>query len=456
MFETITKNFGGIMNRLRGIKHITEKDFNETLRSIRISLLESDVSLPIVKSFIEKIKEKAIGQEIIKNVSSGQMVIKIINDELISLLGDGSFDINFDEHKPMLLMMIGLQGQGKTSASVKLANRIKVKNNKKVLLVSLDVYRPAAQEQLKVMADQIAIDSLEIIDGQEPIDIAKRGVEFGKNNDYDVIIFDTAGRLTIDEDTMIELHKLVETIVPHEKLLVADSLMGQDAVNIAKEFNINIGLTGIILTRIDADGKAGAALSMKVATGCPIRYISSGEKVSDFDVFHPERIISRILDMGDIVSFVEKAQEVVDDKEAEELEKRIKNGDFDFNDFLMQLKNLKKLGGLGSILGFLPGANKLKDFMKNKGFDDNVLKKQESIVLSMTKFERIHPDMLNSSRKFRIARGSGTSIQDVNSLLKKFKEIKKTVGAVGKMDKSQLKNIVEQIGNIRGTNLDLE
>ncbi|MDR3290443.1 MAG: signal recognition particle protein [Rickettsiales bacterium] len=453
MFSTITRSFGGVIEKLKGIKRITDDDFNDAIRSIRIALLESDVSLPVVKIFIDKIKDKTIKQEVIKNVLAGQQIVKIINDELLNLLSSGAVEIDFDIQKPIFIMMIGLQGQGKTSATIKLANRIQKKDNKKVFVISLDVYRPAAQEQLEIMAKENNIDSLNIVRGQKPIDIAKRALESVKNKNYDVVIFDTAGRLAVDEVLMAELQELVEIIVPQEKLLVADSLMGQDAVNIAKEFNVNVGLTGVILTRIDGEGRVGAVLSMKIATGCPIRYMSSGEKVNDFEVFYPERIASRILDMGDIVTFVEKAQEIVDAKEAEDLEKKIKDGTFDFDDFLAQLKNLKKLGGLGNMLSFLPGADKIKTFMQQKGFNDDVFKKQESIVCSMTKKERRYPEILNSTRKFRIAKGSGTNIQEVNSLIKKFKEIKKTVEGVGKLNKEQLKGIVDSLGNMKNVDI---
>ena len=454
MFDSITKNFGGIIDKLRGKRYISEDDFNQALREIRIAMIEADVSLPIIKQFIKNIKDKVVGEEIIKKVSSGQMVVKIINDELLKLLGEGSCEVNLDANKPLFIMIAGLQGTGKTTSAVKLAKRLKDKYSKKILLVSLDVYRPAAKKQLEVLANNGNVESLSIIENEKPLEIAKRAKEYIKDKDYDVVIFDTAGRLAIDETLMTELEELVEYIVPQEKLLVADSLMGQDAVNVANEFNDRIGITGIILTRIDGGGRAGSALSMKMATGCPIKYMSSGEKLDAFDEFHPERIASKILDMGDIVSFVEKAQEVVDEEEAEKLEKRIKKGEFDLDDFLSQLKNLKKLGGIGSMLSFLPGASKLKDFMQNKGFDDNLLKKQESIIYSMTKLERSKPEILNSSRKFRIARGSGTSIQEVNSLLKKFKEIKRTIEIVGNMDKNQLKGIMNQLGNVKNSDFD--
>ncbi len=454
MFDSITKNFGGIVDKLRGKKYISEDDFNQALREIKIAMLEADVSLPIVKEFIKNVKEKVVGEEVVKKVTSGQMVVKIINDELLNLLGEGSCEVNLDEAKPFFMIIAGLQGSGKTTSVAKLAYRLKKKYSKKVLLVSLDVYRPAAKKQLEILSKQAGVDSLEIIDNEKPLQIAERALKFIDGKDYDAVIFDTAGRLAVEENLMVELEELVEYIKPHEKLLVADSLMGQDAVNVANEFNSRIGISGIILTRIDGGGRAGSALSMKVATGCPIKYMASGEKIEDFDEFYPERVASKILDMGDIVSFVEKAQEVVNEEEAAEIEKKIRKGEFDLDDFLNQLKNLKKLGGIGSMLSFLPGAGKLKDFMRDKGFDDNLLKKQEAIVKSMTKLERKHYEVLNSSRKFRIAKGSGTTIQDVNSLLKKFKEIKKTIEIVGKMDKDQLKSVVSQLGNVKNTDFD--
>jgi signal recognition particle subunit SRP54 len=454
MFESITRNFGGIIDKLRGRKFISDEDFNVALREIRVAMLEADVSLPIIKEFIKRVKDEVIGEEVIKKVSSGQMIVKIINDELLYLLGNDTCEVNLNIAKPMFVMMCGLQGSGKTTTSAKLAKRLKEKYSKKVLLVSLDVYRAAAKMQLEMLAKKACVDSLEIKENEKPLDIAKRAIEFINDKNYDVVIFDTAGRMAIDENLMKELVELVEFIKPHEKLLVADSLMGQDAVNIASEFNGRIGLTGIILTRVDGGGRAGCALTMKLATGCPIKYISSGEKLDQFDEFIPERIASKILDMGDIISFVEKAQEVVDDEEASKLELKIKTGIFDFDDFLAQLKSLNKLGGLGTMLSFLPGAAKLKDFMQQKGFDDNLLKKQESIVYSMTKVERKNPEILNSSRKFRIANGSGTNIQDVNSLLKKFKQIKKTIEVVGSMDKNQLKDIMSQLGNVKDSDFD--
>ena len=447
MFENITKSFNSVIDKLRGKKYISESELNSTMRDIRIALLEADVSLDIVKNFIANIKEKIIGQEVIKSVEPGQMIVKIVNDELIKLFGESEDEILLND-SPSILMFVGLQGSGKTTTCAKLANRFKNNFKKNILLVSVDIYRPAAQEQLKILADKIGVDCLEIIKDQKPLDICKRALEL--KNKYDVIMFDTAGRLFIDTEMMEELKQVKALIEPTETILVADSLTGQEAVNIAKEFNEQIRVDSIVLTRIDGDGRGGAALSMRLATGCPIKYIGIGEKIGDLDLFRPKRIVSRILDMGDIVSLVEKAEEIVDKEEAKKLEQKIKKGKFDFEDLLKQMRMMKKFGGITNILGFLPGATKLKDFLKDKGFEDSTVKKQEAIILSMTRKERQNPEILNSSRKFRIAKGSGTTIQDVNSLLKKFKDMKVITERVGSMDKSQLMNVMKSLGDLSG------
>ena len=446
MFEKITSNFNGILDKLRRKKLITEDDLDGAMREIRLALLEADVSLPIIKEFVKNIKEKAIGQQVIKNVKPDEMIVKIVNDELIRLLGTdlGELDLT---NKPTIILMAGLQGSGKTTTSGKLAVRFKNKFNKKTLLVSLDIYRPAAQKQLEILAQQNSIDSLEIIEGQKPLEICKRALEIKDN--YDVVIFDTAGRLHVDTELMEELKQVKDLVQPNETVFVADSLLGQDSVNVAKGFNEQIGINSIVLTRIDGDGRGGCALSMKLSTNCPIRYISNGEKVKDFDLFHPERIASRMLDMGDIVTFVEKAEEIVEKEEMDKLEQKLKNGNFNLNDLLKQLKSLKKFGGILNILSFLPGANRLKDMIAgNEGFGDKEFQKQEAIISSMTMKEREKPEILNSSRKFRIAKGSGTTIQDVNSLLKRFKTIKDVVNKVGRMDNNQLKDLMKNFGDL--------
>lgn len=446
MFDKITSNFNGILDKLRRKRLINEEDLDGAMREIRLALLEADVSLPIIKEFVKNVKEQAIGQQVIKNVKPDEMIVKIVNDELIKLLGTDLGELELTK-KPTIILMTGLQGSGKTTASGKLAVRFKNKFNKKTLLISLDIYRPAAQKQLEILANQNSIDSLKIIEGQKPIEICKRALAIKDN--YDIVIFDTAGRLYIDEVLMAELKQIKELVKPDETFLVADSLLGQDSVNVAKEFNEQIGINDIILTRIDGDGRGGCALSMKISTGRPIRYISTGEKVKDFDLFHPERIASRILDMGDIVTFVEKAEEIVEKEEMEKLENKLKDGSFNLNDLLNQLRSLKKFGGILNILSFLPGANKLKDLMAgNEKFGDKEFQKQEVIISSMTMKERENPDILNSSRKFRIAKGSGTTIQDVNSLLKKFKTVKDVVTKVGKMDNEQIKNLMKNFGDL--------
>jgi signal recognition particle subunit SRP54 len=442
MFDSLTKNFSGIIDKIRGKKFISEDDLNEALREIRRALLEADVALTVTKDFIEKIRKEAIGQQVIKNVESGQMIVKIVNDKLLELLGKDSSELDLTK-QPLIILMLGLQGSGKTTTSAKLALKLKDKYKKEVLLVSLDTYRPAAQDQLELLGKKTDINTLEIIDDQTPLQVAKRAIK--ESAAYDVIIFDTAGRLHIDEKMMKELIDIKEITKPAETLLVADSLTGQDAANIAKEFNEKIGLTGIILTKVDGDGRGGSALSIKMVSNRPIKYIGIGEKLTDFEEFHPDRIASRILDMGDIVSFVEKTQKVIDEQEAQKLEKKLKEGNFDLNDLANQLKNLKRLGGIGSMLSFLPGAGKIKDFLKQKEFDEKEIYKQESIIMSMTPAERRNPEILNSSRKFRIVRGSGSTIQEVNSLLKKFKQMKKTMDVVGKMDKNQIKDIMRQM-----------
>lgn len=446
MFEKITNSFNGILDKIRRKRLINEEDLDGAMREIRLALLEADVSLPIIKEFIKNVKEKAIGQQVIKNVKPDEMIVKIVNDELIKLLGTDLGEIDLS-NQPTIILMVGLQGSGKTTTSGKFAVRFKNKFNKKVLLVSLDIYRPAAQKQLEILAKQNSIDSLDIIEGQKPLEICRRALEL-KNN-YDVIIFDTAGRLHIDESLMEELKQVKDLVKPNETVLVADSLLGQDSVNVAKEFNEQIGINSIVLTRIDGDGRGGCALSMKLSTGCPIRYISNGEKVKDLDIFHPERIASRMLDMGDIVTFVEKAEEIVEKEEIEKLENKLKNGSFNLNDLLKQLKSLKKFGGVLNVLSFLPGAGKIKDIIaNNEEFGDKEFRKQEAIISSMTTIEREKPEILNSSRKFRVAKGSGTTIQDVNSLLKKFKTVKDITCKLGKMDSNQIKNLMKNFGDL--------
>ena len=453
MFNNLTKSLNKVFDKISGRRKITEDDLNSAMREIRIALLEADVSLPVVKKFIKDIKEKLVGAEVVKSVSPAQMIIKLVNDELREILGGESEGLDLKAKPPVVVMMVGLQGSGKTTTSAKLALNLHKKHNKKILLASLDVDRPAAQEQLEVLAKQVDVASLDIVPGQNPIKIAKRAIEEAKKFHYDVLILDTAGRLHIDNKLMEELKQIKEITEPNETLLVADSLTGQDAVNIAKTFKEEIGVTGIVLTRIDGDGRGGSAISMRMTTGCPIKYLGVGEKLEDLEEFHPDRIASRILDMGDIVTLVEKAKEVVDEKEAAKLAKKMQKGRFDFNDLLKQLRTLKKMGGMGSLMKFLPMAGKIQDMAQQRGFDESIISKQEAIILSMTIKERSNPDLLNSSRKRRIAAGSGTTIQELNSLLKRYKQMNKMMEKIRKMDKSQIRSAMGEFGNMDSSQL---
>jgi signal recognition particle subunit SRP54 len=423
MFETLSGKLGDVFERLRKRGALTESDVSEALREVRVALLEADVALPVVKTFIDGVKSKAVGQDVLRSVTPGQQVIKIVHDHLVEMLGGeaGAEDesgINLNAVPPVPVLMVGLQGSGKTTSTAKIALRLMNKERKKVLMASLDVYRPAAQEQLKILGEQNNIPVLPIVVGQMPVDIAKRALQAAKLGGYDVVMLDTAGRLHVDETLMLEIAAVRDAVQPHETLLVADSLTGQDAVNVAKSFNERVGVTGIVLTRVDGDGRGGAALSMRAVTGKPIKLIGVGEKVDALEAFHPQRIAQRILGMGDIVSLVEKAAETIEKEEAERLAARVQKGQFDLNDMASQLKQLRKMGGMSSVMNLLPGVGKVKQQMAAANVDESMLKRQEAIIGSMTKDERSNPKVIHASRKKRIAAGSGTSVQDVNKLLK--------------------------------------
>ncbi len=447
MFGKLTDNIGNVFNKLKGRGVLREEDIDGAMREIRIALLEADVSLPVAKDFIKKVKEKALGEDVIKSVSPAQMVIKIVQDELEEVLGSEASEINLNTSPPAVIMMVGLQGSGKTTSSGKLAKLLKDKNKKKVLLASLDIYRPAAQKQLKILGEQVGVDSLEIIEGQKPEEISKRALKEAKLGGYDVLIVDTAGRLNIDNELMTELENVKKIVNPVETLLVGDAMTGQEAVTIAKDFNDRISITGIILTRIDGDARGGAALSMKAVTGQPIKFIGVGEKTDEFEVFHPERIASRILDMGDIVSLVEKAQSQIDEKDAEKMVKKFKKGTFDLDDMYKQIKTIEKMGGMGSVMGMIPMLSKFKDKAKDANLEENVFKKQLAIIDSMTKKEKQFPKLLNASRKKRIAKGSGSSPQEINVLLKQFTQMQKMMK---KMKGGGMKNMMKQMGGMGG------
>ncbi len=447
MLENISGNISKVFDKLSGKKFINESDLNDSLREIRIALLEADVSLEVAKSFISKVKQEAAGQQVIKSVSAGQMVVKIVNDCLVNLLGSDKQEINFEVKPPVVIMMVGLQGAGKTTSSGKLAHYLKNKSNKKVLLASLDSYRPAAKEQLRILAQKSQTESLEIIADEKPTTTAKRALEKSKEFGYDILILDTAGRTVVNEEMMGELEEVQKICDPNEILLTVDSMIGQDAINIAKGFNEKLDLSGVILTRLDGDSRGGVALTMKEATGCPIKFIGVGENISDLEAFDPKRIASRIVGMGDIVTLVEKAQEVFDEDEMKKAEQKMQKGQFDLEDLLSQIRNMKKMGGMGSIMKMLPGASKLNQAMDKMGDMQGEIKRQEALILSMTKKERQKPDILSSSRKRRIATGSGSNIQEVNRLLKKYKHMKKMMGKMGKMDKSKLADMMGSGGD---------
>ena len=438
MFENLTNKFEEIFSSLKKAPSLNEKQVDEGLRNIRQALLEADVALPVAKKFTENIRPKVIGQEIVRSTTPGQMIIKIVYDELVKFLGDTKSEINLNAVPPVPIMLVGLQGSGKTTTTAKLAKYLELNNKKKVLMVSLDIYRPAAQEQLKILGEQNSILTLPIIDGQLPIDICKRALSAATLNGADVILFDTAGRTQIDLQMMSEIKQIQSTVNPNEILLVADSLTGQVAVNIASEFKKTANVSGIILTRIDGDGRGGAAVSMKDVAAVPIKFIGIGEKIENFEVFHPERIAKRILGMGDIISLVEKASQDLDEEKIKKIEENLKKGKFSMDDYLSQLKQMKKMGGIEGVLSFLPGVSKIKSQMDNAGVDEKIIPKNEAIILSMTKKERDNPKIINGSRRKRIANGSGTDVATINKLLKQFRLM---TDMMKKMSKGDLKGM---------------
>ncbi len=435
MFSNLSNKLGDIFSKLKKRGTLTEADIDAAMREIRIALLEADVALPVVKDFIVSLKEKAIGTEVIQSISPGQMVVKLVNDHMAQLLGSEHQALNLAANPPVVIMMVGLQGSGKTTSTGKLALRLRTKHGKKVLVASLDIYRPAAQMQLEQVAKRAEVASLPIIAGEKPAEITKRALDAARLEGYDVLLLDTAGRLHIDEELMNELKTVKQLANPLETLLVADSLTGQDAVNIAKTFHEQIGVSGIILTRVDGDGRGGAALSMRAITGQPIKFIGMGEKIDEFEEFHPARIASRILDMGDIVSLVEKAAEVVSADEAEKMATRMMEGQFDFNDLLDQMRKMKKMGGIGSMMKMLPGMGALKDKLEGANIDENIIGRQEAIILSMTAKERAFPKLINGSRRIRIANGAGVQVQDVNKLIKQQQQMQDMMKKFKKMGK---------------------
>jgi len=449
MFENLTNRLEGIFSKLKKAPSLNEEQVEAGLKEIRQALLSADVALPVVKEFIENIKPKAIGQEIIRSTSPGQMLVKIVYDELVKILGEKSEDLNLKAVPPASILLLGLQGSGKTTTAAKLAKNIEKNFRKKVLLVSLDIYRPAAQEQLKVLAENNNLNALPIVENQLPIDIAKRAINAASLSGSDIIIFDTAGRTQMDLNMMTEIKTLKDTLNPVETILVADSLTGQIAVNLASEFDKAVHLTSIILTRVDGDGRGGAALSMKQTTGKPIKFIGVGEKIDDLESFHPDRLANRILGMGDIVSLVEKASQDFDEEKIKSTEEKIKKGTFTFEDYLLQLRQMKKMGGMEGVLSLLPGVSKAKEQMQNANVDEKLLSANEAIILSMTKKERENPDIISGSRRKRISSGSGTDVQTINRLLKQFKMMSKMMKKMskGKMPGGEIPN--ELLNNLK-------
>lgn len=430
MFESLTDKLGKAFAKITSRGVLSEKDIDDAMREIRIALLEADVSLLVVKEFISQVKTEALGEKVVKSVQPGQMVIKIVHDELVKLLGAEDTELNFNAPAPVCMMLVGLQGSGKTTTAAKIAK--KLKKNKRVLLASLDVYRPAAQEQLAQLGRQIDVDVLPIIPEQKPLEITKRALDEAKKGVYDLLILDTAGRLQIDEVLMNEVAEVKRLANPTETLLVADALIGQEACNVAREFNDKIGVTGLVLTRLDGTSRVGAALSMKMVSGAAIKFLGTGEKLDDIEEFHADRIAGRILGQGDVVSLVEKAIENVDREEAEKMANKMMKGSFDLNDMLNQMRQMQKIGSMGSILGMLPGLSRFKSQIEESGVCDNLMKKQEAIILSMTKKERTNPDIIKASRKRRIALGAGVEVHDVNVLLKSYEQMSTMMKKMGR------------------------
>lgn len=442
MFEALSDKLSGVFDKLRRRGALSEADVTEALREVRLALLEADVALEVVRDFIAKVRERAVGAEVLRSVSPGQQVVKIVNDALIDALGGaGAVEINLNAASPVPILMVGLQGSGKTTTAGKLALRLKDKQRKKVLLASLDTQRPAAQLQLAQLAERAGVASLEIIPFQSPVQIARRAMDTARREVYDVVILDTAGRLSIDDVLMAEVRDIRDATNPAETLLVVDAMTGQDAVNTARAFNEALGVTGIVMTRMDGDARGGAALSMRAITGAPIKLTGTGEKLDALEEFHPERVAGRILGMGDIVGLVERAAETIDQAEAEKLAKKMAKGTFDLEDYASQLKQIGKMGSISGILGMLPGISKVKAQMADANMDTSFLKRQAAIISSMTQKERRQPEILKASRKKRIAAGSGTSVQEVNKLLKQFDDMSAMMKRMSKMgQKGMMRN----------------
>jgi len=448
MFDSLSDRLGGVFDKLRGRGALTELDVRAAMREVRIALLEADVALPVVKDFIDSVTARAIGAEVTRSVTPGQQVVKIVNDALVEMLGSDAAPLNLGVTPPAVIMVVGLQGSGKTTTTAKLAKRLTERSAKKVLMASLDVQRPAAQEQLRVLGEQTNVATLPIVAGQQPVDIARRARTAAKLQGFDVLILDTAGRLHVDAALMAEMKAVAEAGTPDEILLVVDSLTGQDAVNVATSFTAQVALTGIILTRMDGDARGGAALSMRAVTGKPIKFAGTGEKLDALEEFVPDRVAGRILGMGDVVGLVERAAESFEAATAEKLAEQMAKGQFDMNALRMQLVQMKKMGGLGALAGMLPGMAKAKAAMASGAVDEKILGRMEAMICSMTPKERSKPDLINAKRKIRIAKGAGTTVQDVNKLMKMHQEMEGAMKRLRKM--GGMKGMAAMLGKMGG------
>ncbi|HEX5237102.1 MAG TPA: signal recognition particle protein [Sphingomicrobium sp.] len=438
MFDTLSDRLGSVFDRLRGRGALTESDVRSAMREVRVALLEADVALPVARDFVDKVTEQAVGQEVLRSVTPGQMVVKYVHDALVETLGSETAELNLNVNPPAVIMMVGLQGSGKTTTTAKLAKRLAERDRKKVLMASLDVARPAAQEQLAVLGRQANVDVLPIVAGEQPVDIAKRALQSARLQGYDLVLLDTAGRLHVDDQLMREMNEVAASSNPTETLLVVDALTGQDAVNVAKGFSAEVPLTGVILTRMDGDARGGAALSMRAVTGKPIKFAGVGEALDKLEAFHPDRVAGRILGMGDVVSLVERAAETIEVEEAEKLAAKMAKGKFDLDDLWSQLRQMQRMGGLGALAGMLPGLKGMKGAM-DQAQNSKALVHMEAMLSSMTAKERAKPEIVNAKRKIRIAKGSGTTVQEINKLLKMHQEMStamkrlKKMGGIGKL-----------------------
>ncbi|HEY8380841.1 MAG TPA: signal recognition particle protein [Microvirga sp.] len=447
MFEGLSEKLSGILSGLTRRGALTEEDVNAALREVRRALLEADVALEVVRTFTDKVRARAVGAEVVKSVSPGQQVVKIVHDQLVEMLGSDAEVIDLNAAPPVAILMVGLQGSGKTTTTAKIARRLNERQKRRVLMASLDTRRPAAMEQLAVLGKQVGVETLPIVAGQSAVQIARRAMEAARLGGFDVVMLDTAGRVTVDEALMAEAAEVKAATNPHEVLLVADALTGQDAVNTARAFDGRLGVTGIVLTRMDGDARGGAALSMRAVTGKPIKLVGTGEKVDALDEFHPSRVANRILGMGDIVSLVERAAETIDQEKAVRIAEKMRKGKFDLEDLRDQLAQMEKIGGIGGMLGMLPGIAKMKSQIENANLDDRVIKRQTAIINSMTPSERRNPDVLKASRKKRIAAGSGTKVEDVNKLLKMHRQMADMMKAMGQNKRG---GIGAALGNMFG------